>query len=327
MRLRLIALAAVCLLALAACGPAGRREPAAPTEDPREVESGGGAVAGLDLRELPTLPVEAAGERSAIGLLYETTAGVAEGVAFYQRELGARGWRERAGEGYVQEHAGLLVVEKGAALLTVSVSDLGETRMVQLRHHGAVDIDALPLYPGAEVIFAQGPQLIYATPAPLAEVADFTRAALAERGWLAYRRPFTAYSEDASLQQLSLTRSGASLSVMISLAPAQGGKTSVQYILGLLPEAPPLPADAADLLLDPEMPYASYTTEASQGELLALYRAGMAALGWREDRGAAQADAGRAALRFSRGDELAALELTVGADGRTAVLLSPAASS
>jgi len=321
-------LAALALPALVACGASPRSaapSPAgqgAPTADPREVdpEVADRPVAGLDLRDLPTLPVLAAGERRPTVVSYETAAGVAEGVAFYREELGARGWAERAGEGYVQEHAGLLVLEKENALLSVSVSDLGDSRAVSLLHHGAADVGALPVFPGAEVIFAQSMQLIYATPAPVAEVAGFTREQLAAQGWIAYRRPFTAYADDPALQQFSLTRNGASLSVMVAVAPAQGGKTTVQYVVGLLPVNLPLPADAADLELDAEAPYASYTTAAGPAELAALYRAGMGALGWRE-AGAAGPDG--AALRFRRREEEATLELSPGPDGRTAVLLSP----
>jgi hypothetical protein len=327
------ALVTLCLVALVACGgtafpaPSVLPAPMLPTTDPREEEREPAShlVAELDLRELPTLPVVAVGEQSPIALLYETSAGIAEGVTFYKGELSARSWRERADEGYVQEHAGLLVMEKAGALLSASISDLGETRMVQLRHHGNADVGALPLYPEAELIFAQSPQLIYAVSAPVAEVGDFTRAALAKQGWIAYQRPFTDYAEDPSRQLLSLTRDGTNLSVMVAVASAQGGRTTVQYLLGLLPVDLPLPADAAHLLLDPELPYASYTTGAGQAELLALYRSAMPTLGWREQPAAAQIDANSTTLLFLRGEEQATLELRGDAAGHTVVLLSPPA--
>jgi hypothetical protein len=329
-RLSLVPLAALCLLAIAACSQPARTAPpmptsqAAPTTDPREVDHNAAreAVAELDLRDLPHLMRIVSGEESPTAIIYETPASIAEGVAFYASELGALGWQERAGEGYVQDHAALIVMEKSGALLTVSISDLGDSRVVQVRHYGEADVGALPLYPDAEVIFAQRPQLIYVTPAPLAQVAGFTREALARQGWLAYERPFTSYADDASIQQLSLTRDGANLSAMISVAPAQGGKTSVQYVLGLMSVALPLPSDAADLLLAPELPYASYTTGVRQQDLLALYRTGMSSLGWREEAEAAVVGADSATLLFLRGEEQATLELERGAAGRTTVLLS-----
>ncbi len=214
------------------------------------------------------------------------------------------------------------MLTKNGILLTVSVSNLGAARMVDIHNHGAVDVSALPVFPDAEVLFAQTAQLLYVSPAPLPEVASFTRDALAQQGWLAYRRPFTSYAEDSSIQAFTFTRGGANLDVLITIAPAQGGKTSVQYSVTLLPAAWPIVGDAAELLLDSAQPYVGYTTAMEQAELLALYRSQLGTQGWREDTEAAAVSAGAAALRFTRGTETTTLELQPAPEGRIAVLLS-----
>jgi hypothetical protein len=283
------------------------------------------AIAALDLPSLPRLETTAIGEQSSFALRYETPSSIEESMAFYRTELRSRGWQEQPDEGYTEQNAGLLVLKKNGILLTISVSNLGAARMVDIHNHGAVDVSALPVFPDAEVLFAQTAQLLYVSPAPLAEVAGFTREALAQQGWQAYRRPFTSYAEDSSLQTINLTRGGANLDVLISIAPAQAGKTSVQYIVTLLPAAWPIAGDAEELLLDSAQPYVSYTTAMEQGELIELYRGQLAALGWREDAQAATIGAGAAVLRFTRGTTATTLELQPTPGGRIAVLLtSPA---
>lgn len=320
----LATLAALCLLIVIGCGQStGTPTPTARGNPAGHVAT---AIAALDLPSLPRLEATAIGEQSSFALRYETPASIEESIAFYRTELRSRGWQEQTDEGYSEQNAGLLVLKKSGILLTISVSNLGAARMVDIHNHGPVDVSALPVFPDAEVLFAQTAQLLYVSPAPLAEVAGFTRDALAQQGWLTYRRPFTGYVEDSSIQTLSLTRGGANLDVLISIAPAQAGKTSVQYVVTLLPAAWPIASDAEELLLDSAQPYVSYTTAMEQGELIALYRSQLAALGWREDAEAATIGAGAAALRFTRGTATTTLELQPAPGGRIAVLLTSPAS-
>lgn len=315
---RLITL--VLTLLLSACGnsiiPASAPEPTLSPPAPI-VENP------LDLRTLPTLDVSAQGQQSAVVVMYETRADIPAAVAFYRPLLVEQGWEEHPDQGYVQETSALMVFTQQGFYLTASFSDLGATRAVSLYNHGNFDVRTLPTASDSSLLFEQPSQLIYLTDQPVMEIARFTREALEAQGWHFYQRPFTSYAEESDSQQLSFIRGAINLNVHITIAPAQGNKTSIQYTAQLLPSFLPVADDATDLLFAAEQPYLSYTTALNLGEIAVLYISPQPELGWQGEVVDGMTEGSSPWLAFRHNGQRLILELARTEDGHTTVLLSP----
>jgi len=84
----------------------------------------------------------------------------------------------------------------------------------------------LPYYAGADTFMVQGATAIYVSGDSVPVVADSTFALLQAAGWTGEVR-----AQDDKHRNLRFTRAGAELTAHIAVAPAQGGKTMIQYNL------------------------------------------------------------------------------------------------
>lgn len=91
------------------------------------------------------------------------------------------------------------------------------------------DARSLPKFADAEVIYEDKALLIYVTPADVVTVVDFTRQELTALGWQEFIQANTSQEDDPTLETMTFLKDGQELSVFITVAPAQGNKTSVQY--------------------------------------------------------------------------------------------------
>jgi len=298
----------ILILGLTACGGQSENEaPPATTAGERTVEGTeadapaktGDAAEGVEVREATTvmaatkmidlhklpLPDEAElmGDPEPGSLRYQAPIEVAAAVDLYRSALTDQGWQEDVEAGLVDKASASLFFAKEDFKLSVSASDMGEGKtMVSLTNHGNIDLRALPQIADAEDVYYFPSTLSYFSPTDVPGVADFTRRELAAQGWHEYTRPNTAMADDPERQSFSLIQNGLELSVSVGVAPAQGGKTAVQYSVSLLPLDLPLPADASDLefekfLLNLSL---SYTTPADFETLFDYYTQEMTALGW-----------------------------------------------
>ena len=92
-----------------------------------------------------------------------------------------------------------------------------------------LDTSRLPRVAGAKEVFASPATTIFTSPDSVAQTADTLDKALAAGGWQKYVAPNTAYSQDPKMRTMSLKRGAQAISVFITVAPAQGNATSVQY--------------------------------------------------------------------------------------------------
>lgn len=117
-----------------------------------------------------------------------------------------------------------------------------ERALALLLEHGATDPDTaeparsaeaftgtvadLPYHAGATTLMAQGKTAIYVSADPMPMVADSTFALLETAGWVGEVR-----AQDDNHRNLRFTRAGTELIAHIAVAPAQDGKTMIQYNL------------------------------------------------------------------------------------------------
>jgi len=238
----------------------------------------------IDLADLP-LPdkAELMGQPDPGSLRYQAPVEIAEAVELYRSALTDQGWQEVTEGRHVDKASAALFFTKENFNLSVSAGDMGEGKtMVSLTNHGNIDLRALPQMADAEDVYYFPSTLSYFSPTDVAGVADFTRRELAAQGWHEYTRPNTAMADDPERQSFNLIQNGLELSVSVGVAPAQGGKTSVQYSISVLPLDLPVPTDAAGVELEKFLLNlsVSYTTPADFETLLDYYRQEMTALGW-----------------------------------------------
>lgn len=191
---------------------------------------------------------------------------------------------------------------------------------------GELDMRTLPRFSDAEVIYEDKATTIYVTPAEVAAVADFSRRELGALGWQEYTQPNTSKADDPTMEQMTFKKDGQGLSVFITVAPAQGNKTSVQYAPIPLQADLPALADASNIEFSDSQLYLGYTTPSDFDTVIAFYREQLAAPEWQEvaDRSVVEPEQTRL---FFAGKEMALwLELTPAGDGLTKVVLQPMSS-
>lgn len=82
------------------------------------------------------------------------------------------------------------------------------------------------------------------------------------------------------MRTMSFKKGTLALSVYISVAPAMGNATSIQYATLPLTNNLPFPKDAVDIAYDPERPHLNFITGASVEDTLEFFRKELRAQGW-----------------------------------------------
>ena len=142
------------------------------------------------------------------------------------------------------------------------------------------DTSRLPRVAGAKEIFASAASTIFTTPSPVAQTADTVDKALAAEGWQKYVAPHTSAATNENQRTLSLKKGRWPLGVFITVAPAQGNATSVQYNVVPLKNDVPFPKDATNIEFDPNKPLLTLVSAEPIDKTLDFYRKELAPLGW-----------------------------------------------
>ena len=145
---------------------------------------------------------------------------------------------------------------------------------------GTLDTSRLPRVAGAKEVFASPASTIFTTTNPVAQTADTVDKALATEGWQKYVAPNTSLLSSDSQRSLSLKKGPFALGVFITVAPAQGNATSVQYNAVPLKNDVPFPKDASNIEFDPNKPLLTLLSAEPIDKTLDFYRKELAPLGW-----------------------------------------------
>jgi len=301
-------------------------EPVVEEQEPLEVREATTVLAAaeiLDLRGL-SLPTEikSTGNNEVGHRSFELSDDVATVVDFYQPTFIEQGWQNDTDNEYTSETTANRYFSKDGFVVSMSVSDLGQSTMVTFINHGNIDLRALPQTSDAEPLHQFPNTLGYVSPSEVSEVADFTRQALAEQGWQEYTMPDTSTANNADSQNLMFIQNGLELSAFITVAPAQGNKTSVQYNIILLPMDLPIYQEVMGLEYDGYYPYLGFRTTSNIETVADFYRVEMSDLGWFEMPDTATITPEQATLFFvNEAEELSLmLDLTID-DGQTKAVL------
>jgi hypothetical protein len=335
---------------LSACSPGGGEPssdqteetadtPEAPTEEPvvEEQESGEvqeattvfAAAQIIDLSGL-SLPTEIkAMRRSEVGhKSFELGGSAANVVGLYEPTFIEYGWRNDADHETTDETSANRYFSKDGFVVSMSVSDLGESTLVTFINHGNVDLRTLPQTTDAQPLNQFPTTLAYVSPSTVDDVADFTRQELAAQGWHEFTMPDTATADNVGSQSLMFIQNGLELSAVISVAPDQGDRTAVEYRITLLPLDLPVYDDALGLEFGRNPPCLGYTTTTGIDTLTGFYRTEMSTLGWTEMPETASITPEEVALSFAGqrlyandSEDLTVLLELAPVDGQTKVTL------
>src|SRR5688572_25858440 len=118
-----------------------------------------------------------------------------------------------------------------------------------------LDTTRLPRAGSTKELFANPVTTIFVTRETVVETAQAVSAALAAEGWQAYGPAFAAQLESDQQKILTFKKGSIGLNVFITVAPAQGNATTVQYSGVKLANDLPFPKDAAEVKFDAERPH------------------------------------------------------------------------
>src|SRR4029077_10106303 len=164
---------------------------------------------------------EVQGRRRIASLSYNVESTVAKAFEFQKQKLAAAKWKELPGS-YVGEQAASATFGRDGFTLSVSAIPSGKPDlvMVSLTNHGNVDVKKLPLPKDAKPLYTGPVSIAYVTAEPVEKTAAALNKLLTAQGW----QPYGAAGDVQYFKQNAVR-----LLARASVAPAQGGKTVVDF--------------------------------------------------------------------------------------------------
>ncbi|QIF03753.1 hypothetical protein [Roseimicrobium sp. ORNL1] len=255
-----------------------------PLDHPAKVAE---AAKALDFEQFEIMPgvEKGPGERSLAHLTYRATGDVKAAFEFNRAKLQALGWKELPGTAVQNEYASA-TFQRGGFHVSLTISPTGGDGKVDvmMANHGNVDFTKVPLPPNLTKVYEGPITAIYTAGEPVAATAETCQKLLQAAGWQPY-----GFAGDSKYYK----QNAVLLTVMVSSAPAQGGKTMIN--LGseqLSADLPALP-DAQDLRYTDQTGRLDYQTPATRADVEKFYRTSMGTLGWEPTLDHAIEDKGR----------------------------------
>ncbi len=226
----------------------------------------------LDLSTFPLMdgakPLES---RQVAYLFYLATGDVKKAFEFNQKALVGQGWKELPNSSVTDQSASAMFSRNGFVVF-VSVTPNGDGSLqVRLQNQGNVKPGKLPVPPNAKPVYVGDSTAMYSTEATVAATADACRNLFVAQGWVPYgdAGDSAVFKQNANL-----------VTATVSSAPAQGGKTMIQYSTQLISADIPAPPNVEDLRYVDEPPELTFAT-ANQDAAVDFYRKTLATAGWK----------------------------------------------
>jgi hypothetical protein len=159
-------------------------------------------------------------------------------------------------------------------VVSLSVSPSGDAGRlyIALQNQGNVKPGKLPVPPGVKPVYVGDPTAMYVTEAAVPATADACRNLFIAQGWV----PYGDAGDSAMFKRNAIL-----VTATVSSAPAQGGKTMIQYSTQQMSADIPAPPNVEDLRYADEPPELTFETAANQDAIVDFYRKTLAAVGWK----------------------------------------------
>jgi hypothetical protein len=241
-----------------------------PIQKPATVEQ---AAQILDLSTFPLMDgAKPERARHLAHLTYAATGNVKAGFDFHRNTLTAQGWKELPNSSVTEQSASAIFARSGFILsLSIIASGKSGDLSVTLQNHGNIKPGQLPVPPGAKPVYVGESAAMYATDAAAPATAEACRNLFLAQGWV----PYGGAGDSAEFKQNAIIAT-----VTVSVAPAQGGKTAIQYSTQLVSADIPAPPNVEDLRYVDEPPELTFDTAPDQNAVVDFYRKNLAAAGW-----------------------------------------------
>jgi hypothetical protein len=249
-------------------GACSRDVPSGPPATPAD------AARLIDLTKFPLAPGAAEpNQQTVAGLSYSAPGKVQDLFEFQRQRLTAQNWKELDGS-YLSDQAASATFRRAGYSLSVSVFAAGADGManVSINHHGNVSLGKLPVPQGATQLFAGPVSTSYVTETPAAETADAVRELLVAEGW----EPYGAAGDVQYFRQKAIR-----LSARVLSAPAQDGKTMIDYSSVLMSAELPAPPEAEDLRYSDTPTQIFFDTSLTHQEVAEYYAKRLAEWQWK----------------------------------------------
>src|SRR5215831_7017297 len=238
-------------------------------EAPATVEQ---AAKVLDLSTFPLMDgAKSAESRHVANLSYVAPGDPKKALEFNRKAFVAQGWKELPNSTISDDSASAMFAHDGFVVALSVIPFEKNSVSVRLQNLGNVKPGKLPVPPGAKPVYVGDPTAMYTTDTAVAATADAIRNAFIAQGWVPYGR---AGDSDYFKQNAILA------TATVSSAPAQGGKTMIQYSNQLISSDIPAPQAVDDLRYVDEPPELTFATT-NKDAVVEFYRTALAAAGWR----------------------------------------------
>jgi hypothetical protein len=245
--------------------------------DPAAAQSGPATVADaarvLDLRKTRLVPkAKEPGSRTVAHLFYEAPATVKDAYAFHVQALAQEQWKKLDGS-YVSDDAASATFQREGFKLSLSVMPATTPGAVNvtITNHGNVDTAKLPVPDKSAPFFATPVSAAYLVEGPVDQAAADVRGQLQAKQW----QPYGEAGDVTYFKQAAVR-----LAARVAAAPAQNGKTFVEYSTEQMSADLPAPPEAKQVQYAEGNTQLSFDTAAKIDDVFAFYRQSLARLGW-----------------------------------------------
>jgi hypothetical protein len=265
---------ACALVCLSACGPKkaslDNTTSDGPIQKPATVEQ---AAKVLDLSTFPLMDgAKPERSRQVANLTYAASGNAKAGFDFHRKTLTAQGWKELPNSSVTEQSASAIFARSGFIVsLSVFANGKSGDLSITLQNHGNVKPGQLPVPSGTKPVYVGDSTAMYATEAAVPATAEACRNLFLAQGWGAYG----GAGDSAEFKQNAIL-----VTATVSVAPAQGGKTMIQYSTQLISADIPAPPNVEELRYVDMPPELTFESAVDQNAIVDFYRKNLAAAGW-----------------------------------------------
>jgi hypothetical protein len=175
----------------------------------------------LDLSTFPLMDgAKSAESRHVANLSYVAPGDAKKALEFNRKAFVAQSWKELPNSTVTEDSASAMFARDGFVVALSVIPFEASSVSVRLQNLGNVKPGKLPVPPGARPVYQGDPTAMYSTDAAVPATADAIRNLFVAHGWVPYGK---AGDSDFFKKNAILA------TVTVSSAPAQGGKTMIQY--------------------------------------------------------------------------------------------------
>jgi hypothetical protein len=251
-------------------GSAEETASADPNKTPATVEE---AAKVLDLSTFPPMDgAKSAESRHVANFSYIAPGDAKKALEFHRKTFGEKGWKELPNSSVTDDSASAMFARDGFVVALSVIPFEANGVSVRLQNLGNIKPGKLPVPPNVKPVYIGDPTAMYTTDAAVQATADAIRNLFVAQGWGPYGK---AGDSDYFKQNAIL------VTATVSSAPAQGGKTMIQYSNQLISSDIPALPNVEDLRYVDEPPELTFATTANKDAIADSYRKTLAGAGWK----------------------------------------------